>query len=104
MRHVLIDYPRAQRAEKRGGGATREPLDESAFPFLRGEDEGFRIASEALQELAREHERTALVVSLKVFGGLTIPESAEEVKFAAQTVKNHWTRARDRRPKLRSQD
>ena len=43
-----------------------------------------------------EHERAALVVTLKVFGGLTIPEIAREVKVAERTVKNDWALARDR--------
>ena len=96
MRHVLIDHARSHRADKRGGGAAKQELDESVFPSVRADDEGFRIAEEALEKLAEEHERAALVVSLKVFGGLTIPEIAQEVKVAERTVKNDWSLARER--------
>jgi len=96
MRHVLIDHARGHRASKRGGGATKQELDESVFPSLNDDDEGFRVAEEALERLAAEHERAALVVALKVFGGLTIPEIAREVKVAERTVKNDWALARDR--------
>ena len=96
MRHVLIDHARRHRAEKRGGGASTRELDESVFPSIRADHEGFRVAEGALDTLASEHERAALVVTLKVFGGLTIPEIAREVKVAERTVKNDWALARDR--------
>jgi len=96
MRHVLIDYARSHRAEKRGGGAIKLELDESVFPSVRADDEGFQVAERALEILAGEHERASLVVTLKVFGGLTIPEIAQEVKVAERTVKNDWALARGR--------
>lgn len=96
MRHVLIDHARSHRAEKRGGGAIKQELDESVFPSVRADDEGFQIAEDALERLAEDHERAALVVTLKVFGGLTIPEIAAEVKVAERTVKNDWALARER--------
>ena len=96
MRHVLIDHARSRRAGKRGGGATRQELDESVFPSVTADDEGFRIAEQALETFAQEHERAALVVTLKVFGGLTIPEIAREVRVGERTVKNDWALARER--------
>jgi RNA polymerase sigma factor (TIGR02999 family) len=96
MRHVLIDHARSHRADKRGGGAAKQELDESVFPSIRDDEAGFREADRALETLAQEHERAALVVALKVFGGLTIPEIAREVKVAERTVKNDWALARER--------
>jgi RNA polymerase sigma factor (TIGR02999 family) len=96
MRHVLIDHARSHRAEKRGGGARNEELDESIFPSIRDDEVGFREAERALDRFAVEHERAALVVALKVFGGLTIPEIAREVKVSERTVKNDWALARER--------
>jgi DNA-directed RNA polymerase specialized sigma24 family protein len=63
---------------------------------VRADDEGFQIAERALEILAQEHERASLVAVLKVFGGLTIPEIAQEVKVAERTVKNDWALARGR--------
>lgn len=96
MRHVLIDHARGRLASKRGGGAAKQELDESVFPSVHLDEEGLQRAEHALDVLAREHERAALVVTLKVFGGLTIPEIAAEVKVAERTVKNDWALARDR--------
>ncbi|HEB91451.1 MAG TPA: RNA polymerase subunit sigma-70 [Deltaproteobacteria bacterium] len=104
MRHVLIDHARRQRAEKRGGGASKRELDESIFPSVRADSEGFRVAGRALEILAEEHARAALVVTLKVFGGLTIPEIASEVKVAERTVKNDWALARDRLAEILTAD
>ena len=96
MRHVLIDHARSRLADKRGGGASKQELDESVFPSVQSDADGLRVAERALEIFAGEHERAALVVTLKVFGGLTIPEIAEEVKIAERTVKNDWALARDR--------
>lgn len=96
MRHVLIDHARSRLADKRGGGAKKQELDEALFPSVQSDADGFRVAERALEIFAGEHERAALVVTLKVFGGLTIPEIAQEVKVAERTVKNDWALARDR--------
>ena len=96
MRHVLIDHARSRLADKRGGGAQKQELDEALFPSVQSDADGFRVAERALEIFAGEHERAALVVTLKVFGGLTIPEIAQEVKVAERTVKNDWALARDR--------
>ena len=53
-----------------------------------------RRTSGSPEQLSQEHERSALVVRLKVFGGLTIPEIAAEVRGAERTVKNDWARVR----------
>jgi RNA polymerase sigma factor (TIGR02999 family) len=104
MRHVLIDHARSHRTEKRGSGAAKQELDESVFPSIRDDDAGYREAERALDEFAQEHERAALVVALKVFGGLTIPEIAREVKVAERTVKNDWALARERLGVILSRD
>lgn len=96
MRHVLIDHARARVASKRGGGAQREWLDESTFPDLANDDAGFDAASRALEALAGESERAALVVALHVFGGLSFPEVSKEVGISVRTAKNDWRQARER--------
>ncbi len=104
MRHVLIDHARSHRADKRGGGAAKQELDESVFPSIRNDEDGIGEAERALDALAQESERAALVVALRVFGGLTIPEIAREVKVAERTVKNDWALARERLAEILSPD
>lgn len=96
MRHVLVDHARARSARKRGDGAGRESLDESIFPSAPDDADGHRVASQALDRLAETHERAALVVALRVFGGLTVPEIAKELGVSPRTVKADWATARVR--------
>ena len=96
MRHVLVDHARARAATKRGGASLRETLDESVFPAVDSSPAGYREAQECLDRLALENERAALVVSLRVFGGLTVEEIAEELSVSERTVKSDWVTARVR--------
>jgi RNA polymerase sigma factor (TIGR02999 family) len=96
MRHALIDHARARAASKRGGGAARTTLDESVFPAVEDSEAGFRVAEEALERLAEKHERAALVVAMRVFGGLTVEEVAAELGVSERTVKADWMVARAR--------
>ena len=96
MRHVLIDHARARAATKRGGGAHKVSLEESLFPAMGDDEAGFRAAGQALDQLAAEHERAALVVSLRVFGGLTVAEVAREVAISERSVGNDWNLAKQK--------
>ena len=96
MRHVLIDHARARAASKRGGGARKFSLEESLFPAVENDEAGFHAAEQALEQLASEHERAALVVSLRVFGGLTVSEVAREVGISEGSVGNDWNVAKER--------
>jgi RNA polymerase sigma-70 factor (ECF subfamily) len=101
MRQVLVDHARTRLASKRGGGAPKVPLEEEMFPAVDADLDGIRAAEQALERLALKHERAALVVALRVFGGLTVDEVASEVGVSARTVKADWLVARERlRPLL----
>lgn len=96
MRHVLIDHARARTAAKRGGDVLRETLDENVFPAVTASESGYREAQESLDQLALENERAALVVCLRIFGGLTVEEIAEELSVSERTIKSDWVTARVR--------
>jgi RNA polymerase sigma-70 factor (ECF subfamily) len=66
------------------------------FPAVAGDEEGFAIAREALDQLAAENERAALVVTMRVFGGLTVAEVARELSISERTVKSDWVAGRVR--------
>lgn len=77
MRRVLVDYARARRRDKRGGGVRPVPLDD-VEPFLTdGEASEILALDSALERLAEVDPRGAEVVTHRFFTGLTLDESAE---------------------------
>ena len=89
MRRILVSYARSQRSQKRGGGAVRIELDETA---LVSPEESREIVDlhEALERLAAVDSRKAQVVELKYFGGLNYDEMAEVLKVSPVTVRRDW--------------
>ena len=93
MRHVLVDYARQRRAEKRGGGRTRMPLEEG----LTVSDQQCSLIAEldaALQRLERLNARQARVVELRFFSGMKEEEIAGLLAVSVRTVRRDWTIAR----------
>lgn len=96
MRRVLIDYARARKSGKRGGGEPAVPLDEAVVADLLSEREADEILAleSALVRLEAADERAARVVQLRFFGGLTMEEIADELGFGVKTAKRAWGAAR----------
>src|SRR5512133_426216 len=89
MRQILVSYARSDRAQKRGGGAVRIELDESAILSPEQSKEIVDL-DEALERLATLDSRKARVVELKYFGGLNHDEIAEVMKISTVTVRRDW--------------
>lgn len=93
MRRILVDYARARKRLKRGGGQAPLPLDESVFLTESEADEVLAL-DEAVTRLARLDPRGGAVVQHRFFGGLTIDETAAVLGVSARTVKRDWLAAR----------
>lgn len=93
MRHILVDFARARRNRKRGGGALQVTLDE-AITVATGKSTELVALDDALTALARLDERQSKVVELRFFGGLTEVEIAEVLKVSPRTVSSDWSLAR----------
>ena len=93
MREVLIDHARRRATARRGGGRLRVPLDAVVDYF---EDQGLDLVAvhEALDRLAERNGRQSQVVTLRYFGGLTVPEIAEALGVSVGTVERDWRIAR----------
>lgn len=93
MRHVLIDYARRRRADKRGGAEPRVPLDDQV---ASQDAEVFELlaVNEALERLEALDPRLARVVECRFFGGMPESEIAEALGLSTRTVERDWTRAR----------
>jgi len=93
MRRILIEHARRRGAAKRGGGADRLTLDEAAVP---GADAavGLLDLDDVLTRFAEIDDRGAQVAELRIFGGLTVRETAEELGVSSRTVNGDWAVAR----------
>ena len=93
MRRVLVDHARARSAQKRGRGYIQVALD--AALFVAGPTPADIVAlNDLLEQLGRLNRRHAEIVELRVFGGMTIEETAAALQVSTATVKNDWRVAR----------
>jgi RNA polymerase sigma factor (TIGR02999 family) len=93
MRQILVSYARAQRSEKRGGGALKMELDEAVIVSPE-QSKAIVDLHEALERLGTLDSRKARVVELKYFGGLNHDEIAEVMKVSTVTVRRDWVFAK----------
>jgi RNA polymerase sigma factor (TIGR02999 family) len=93
MRRILVDFARARRHLKRGGGAAQVSLDE-ALTIGPEHDADLVALDDALTDLAKLDERQSKVVELRFFGGLSEPEIAEVLQVSPRTVSGDWHLAR----------
>jgi len=93
MRRILVDYARSQQAAKRGGDYLKVSLDEAAaLPDKKSAD--LLALDEALDRLANLDPQQSRVVELRIFGGLSVEETAEALGISPRTVKREWSMAR----------
>jgi RNA polymerase sigma factor (TIGR02999 family) len=95
MRHVLCNYGRGRRAQKRGGGDAVVSLDgddgvEIAAPGSNLDRDVLDSLDRGLAALERVHPRPARVVECRFFGGLTVEETAAALEISPRTVKRDW--------------
>ncbi len=84
MRHILTDFGRARRSQKRGGGVRPVTLVEDKVGGSASTD--IVDLDDALQALAAIDERKSDVLVLHYFGGMTYDEIAVAVGISAATV------------------
>ncbi len=89
MRRVLLDYAKARKSAKRGGGLTQVELDEYTSRTNVDIDSMIEL-DEALARLAELDSVKCRVVELRYFGGLSVDETAEVLGVAQVTVMRHW--------------
>jgi RNA polymerase sigma-70 factor (ECF subfamily) len=93
MRRILVDYARSRLYAKRGGGARPIPLDE-APPVRDNNLTTVLDVDRALSRLAAVDPRTAEVVELRYFGGMSVEETADILKVSPITVIRSWNFAK----------
>ncbi len=94
IRRILVDYARAQHAEKRGSGAIKLELDEAMAVQQAGAGIDLLGLNDALDRLAELDERQGRIVELRFFAGLSIEETAEVMHLSPASIKREWQTAR----------
>jgi len=94
MRRILVERARRRTAVKHGRGAYRVSLDEVEIPLVVADDERLLAVDEALEQFATIDPRTAELVKLRYFTGITFEEAASVLGIAVPTAKAWWTYAR----------
>lgn len=94
MRRLLVDYARARKRIKRGGGVGAVPLDD-VLPYLSEHEVAEVLAlDEALTRLETIDPRASQVVHHRFFAGLSLEETAEVLSVSSKTVQRSWAAAR----------
>lgn len=93
MRTILIDYARAKKSRKRGGGAVSFVVADSDAVCQPPRVEILELNT-ALEELEKLDPALGRIVELRYFSGLSIPETAEALDLSESTVKREWTVAK----------
>lgn len=93
MRRILVDFARARKNLKRGGGARQVTLDEG---LVVSPESGADLLAldEALEKLEVLNPRQSKVVVLRYFGGLNEEEVAEALNVSPRSVRHDWSLAR----------
>lgn len=98
MRHILCNYARDRKAQKRGGAIEHVALEESrggmaGTPSSSESSEVLVALDEALLRLEQIDPRQSRVVECRFFGGLTIEDTATALGISPRTVKRDWAMA-----------
>lgn len=96
MRRILIDNARRKAARRHGGGLAKLSADATGFDLaapVEDTDE-LLLIHEALAAFTAANPRTAELVKLKYFVGLTLEESAGILGISERTAKRDWAYAR----------
>jgi RNA polymerase sigma factor (TIGR02999 family) len=93
MREILVDHARRRAAARRGHGWRRVPLD-VLVDYVEAQGQDLGAIHEALDRLSALSARQSQVVTLRYFGGMTVPEVAQTLGISVVTVERDWRLAR----------
>ncbi len=86
MRHVLVNYAERSQAQKRSLPDKKFHEDVESSNTI----EELLMINQLLEKLADDNPRYCRVVECRVFGGMSIEETAKALGVSAATVKRDW--------------
>jgi len=93
LRSVVLDFLRAESAEKRGGNQVQVTLSQADSIAATGRDNWF-LLDQALEQLKTIDYALYELVELRYFAGLTVADIAALRKVATRTVDRDWVKAK----------
>jgi RNA polymerase sigma factor (TIGR02999 family) len=93
MRRILVENARRKHRLKRGGQQQRVSLEEVQLA-TESDPATLLTLDEALAKLEKHHPDKAILVKLRYFAGLSLPEAAQALGLSLTTAKRHWSFAR----------
>jgi RNA polymerase sigma factor (TIGR02999 family) len=93
MRRILVEYARARKRVKRGGGRQRVTLEDT-IGIEQARPLDIEALDQALNRLGENDPRLVRIVELRFFGGCTVEETAGALAVSPATVKREWATAR----------
>lgn len=93
MRRILIENARRKKSAKRGGSWVRVSIETNDVVASESEVDLLAL-NEALTRLETEDAQAALLVKLRYFSGLTVPQSAEVLDVSTRSAERLWTFAK----------
>ena len=93
MRRILVENARRKHGPRHGGGRQRVALELDQL-LAPASTVDVLALDEALTKLAQESPARAVLVKLRFFAGLTMPEAAQALGISLTTAERHWTYAK----------
>ena len=93
MRRILVEKARRKSGPEAGGGHCRIELSDAAAE-VKGPDLDLIALSEALDRLHGKDPRSAELVKLRFFAGLTRHQAADAIGVSVATADNDWAYAK----------
>lgn len=90
MRHILISYAQRVSTAKRGGDAVQVTLTGLSLDNGHTLDD-LLVIHKMLEKLEQDNPRHCRLFDCRVFGGMTIQETATAIGVSPATVKRDWT-------------
>lgn len=93
MRQVLADCARGKNRQKRGGAAAKVTLNSAVEPAA-GLGIDLIALDDTLSRLTELNERHGRIAELRLFGAMTIQETADVIGVSRWTVEEDWAMAK----------